>query len=71
MTINCMGGWCLLREEGCDHRPGERGQVVERICPPGQDEPSRGRIVIHRPAGTWGLKNPQLMRRPSPFEVPA
>lgn len=34
MSVECMGGWCTLRDV-CRHHQSDRRVVVERLCEPG------------------------------------
>jgi hypothetical protein len=36
----CMGGWCLKREACADYHATDRAVIEDRLCPPGQDDPS-------------------------------
>jgi hypothetical protein len=36
----CLGGWCKARERCSDYHAVERTWLEERLCPPGQDDPT-------------------------------
>lgn len=37
MRVNCMGGWCLVRDK-CDHHRLNISVMVERLCKPNQTD---------------------------------
>ena len=58
MSLACLGGWCLKRDNCDNYHSADRREPSERLCIPGEDGKSLDApVVIRMPVGSWERKS--------------